>query len=448
MAGFFPHTGGSPQGYTALPVSSFANILSDIVADIGSGVNGWTLYDDQRSGTPLVVPFACTGYVTGLVSANGTTMTNGSSAISQGNNNAMRFARCIAPGVTQISSDQSNWYTINAANANGYQATLDRNYTGTSISPGRAYTKTGGYVVLQCTSQQKTFYVLLARGASYGDLLFVQVYETWNASTHVGANPSTMEIMRGFSSQQSSTSKIQYILWALPDALGLWTSGDPSFSGVADFLYVGNLTPYRVGDTSCLLFACSNMDYSGLNAYYATSITDANNTVGCAEIWKSISSTMWSNSVIQHPCMTTLSPRGYSYLDDFTRTSLDDAARFQYCDVDAYQSAKPSSTGMVGNEGKRGDVKYLKYPIMNPSGLHLASFGPSDDGNTYVMIRCDFPGSVGNNTPPSGDVYNGYSASSFAFASRTNSSTSIGEVILYTYFPVCTFRFFLMPVNL
>src|SRR5512140_331831 len=110
MAGFFPHVGTYQAGYTSLPISTQATILDNIVADIGVGVNNWTLWDDQRSAvTPLVVNANC-----GPINANVTnwdfTFTNGSSAISQ---KYCRFVRDINLGSTQISMDAITWYTIN-----------------------------------------------------------------------------------------------------------------------------------------------------------------------------------------------------------------------------------------------------------------------------------------------------------------------------------------------
>src|SRR5690606_28332629 len=200
MAGFFPHTGGSPSGYTALPTSTFATLLDNIVADIGAGQNGWTLHDDQRSAfTPLILP--CN--VNGLnISGLGLVFTSGASSLAQ--TTYGRFKRNWIPGGgttgTFISLDQSNWYYLSAI-ASQVAATLDRNYVGTTTTTTtghNVYEKSGPYIVLKHTSSQKTFYVMLCRPVSYGAGLRVQVFEDWNTSTHTGTNGGPQEEMRCF----------------------------------------------------------------------------------------------------------------------------------------------------------------------------------------------------------------------------------------------------------
>jgi len=457
MGGFFAHTGGSPSGYTALPVTTFDTLLDAIVTDVGAGQNGWTLYDDQRSAfTPLVLP--CN--VNGLnITNQGIVFTNGSSAISQ--NTYGRFRRNWVPGIsgTYISVDQTNWYYCSAI-ASQTAATLDRNYTGTTTSAATGhniYEKSGPYIVLKHTSSQRTFYVMLCRPVSYGAGLRVQVFETWNAGTHVGTNGGPQEEMRCFEdgNGRSGATVLQYLLFLLPDAFGLWLGGAASEPGVtmSDFFYTGNLNPLRVGDDTCLIQACTSQDLSGIkvDATPAYSVATANNRIGGAAMFRNIAGTVWVDPRAVASWTGSneyaIVPRGFSYQFGIDRTNLDDGAKFQFCEMDAYWTG-PTGSGFDKNEGKRGELRYVKVPVMNPSGLHFASLGPADDGNTYVLF-----GTSGPNTqsaaPTSyvGDVvYNTATFSGFAWSLRNG---TLGQVSVSGSLNVLfTTRWFMMPINL
>ena len=456
MAGFFPHTGGAPAGYSALPVSTFATILDDLVADIGAGQNGWTLFDDQRVGfTPLILP--CN--VCGLnLSGQGLVFTNGAATLGQVSYGRFRRNWITGGGTTGsfISVDQVNWYYL-AAIATQVAATLDRNFTGTTTTTAtghNVYEKSGPYIVLKCTSSQKTFYVLLCRPMSYGIGLRVQVFETWNAGTHTGTNPGPQEEMRCFEDGQgrSGATKLQYLFFPLPDVLGLWLRGAPSEGGVvnADFFYCGNLTPLRVGDTTCLISACTNQDLSGISVYPNIAY-NATGRVGGASMFRNIAGVTWVDprAVASYLDDSSYSivPRGSSYHWGIDRTNLDDSAKFQFCELDAY-FAGSSGNGFTQNEGKRGELKYIKVPVMNPSGMGLASLGPADDGNTYILFR-----SSGSPTIPAlpttynwDGIYNVIVGGGFCWGQRNG---SLGEV----YFAANNYILFntlwmMMPINL
>src|SRR5512140_191782 len=114
MAGFFPHTGIINGGYTALAPSSYTNILSDIVTDIGAGVNGWTVFDDQRApggGATSIYVAHQRGFASGGYTSATFTFTNASATVV---GYMMPTFREVIVGTTQISLDQTNWYTISA----------------------------------------------------------------------------------------------------------------------------------------------------------------------------------------------------------------------------------------------------------------------------------------------------------------------------------------------
>lgn len=459
MAGFFPHTGGSPSGYTALPATTYATILDDIVADLNSqagNVNGWTLHDDQRTGfTPLVLP--CN--VSGLnIINNGIIFTNGSAAISQTTNG--RFRRNWISGIsgTYISPNQVDWYYCSAI-ASQVAATLDRNYVGTTLTTTTGhniYERSGPYIVLKHTSSQKTFYVLICRPVSYGISLRVQVFESWNSVTHVGTNGGPQEELRALvdpTGIATSSSLLRYLLFLLPDAIGLWVSGDPALAGdQSDFFYAGNLNPMRVGDNTCLIQACSNQDLSGIEVFCTPQFdaAAAGNLVGGASMFKNIAGSMWNDpraaASYNVACNYVVAPRGLGYMWGFDRTNLDDSAKFQFIEMDAYYSAG-TSAGFSKNEGKRGELRYVKCPVMNPTGMNLASLGPADDGNTYILF-----GVTGANTASAvittlgGEGnYSNAQESGFAFSYRTGTTGAL-YAVTSTSFAMCQ-RWFMMPIN-
>jgi hypothetical protein len=448
VAGFFPHTGGSPSGYTALPQTTYATILDDIVADVTAqaGTNGWSVFDDQRSGyTPLVLP--CN--VAGLNWSQGITFTNGSQTISYGTYG--RFKRSWLVGSAQVSTDQANWYTINAL-TNQTSGTLDRNFTGTGGAFHQAYEKSGPYIVLKCTSSQKTFYVLLARPVSIGISLRIQIFETWNASTHVGSNGGPMEELRAWEDGTGGTTALplQYMLFLLPDVFGLWC-GSPGAGGQSDFFYAGNLNPLRVGDGTCLLQACSNQDLSGIYPSLSPAYNSGGSAIGGASVFRNLAGALWvpptTNGSYALSNNYIIYPRGFYYAFGVDRTNLDDAAKFQFCEMDAYWGGA-SGAGFDKNEGKRGQLRYLMCPVMNPSGLHLASLGPADDGNVYVLFRTTYPQQVQSGIASYSTqdaIYNAAAASGFAFSSRTG---NLGEVYANNSTTGAFTRWFMMPTNL
>src|ERR1700745_1875196 len=121
MGGFYPHTGMITQGYTTLPCTTFDTALTDIVTDLGSGVNGWTLYDDQRGVIGSNLWAWCGGfnssyqyqtqkyfwYLTNGSANCGWGYTYGTGPYGDGARANWDFG---LSGLTQVSWDNTNWY--------------------------------------------------------------------------------------------------------------------------------------------------------------------------------------------------------------------------------------------------------------------------------------------------------------------------------------------------
>jgi hypothetical protein len=474
MAGFFPHTGGAPVGYTALPQTTFNGFLDSIVNDLGAGVNGWSLWDDQRvSGStyPLIG-------LAGLIDGNFMSSSNCSFTIPNASSNVSIVRNDYgaspqnhwAPGSASISVDQTNWYTPNSYTLSSFTWTvvLDRNYTGATLTSKRdpIYEKFTSYIVLKCTSTQKTFYVSVARTNGYGSLCRIRIWETWNNSTHVGTNPSNEEVIRAYHNQQYPTTPIQYIAWFLPDVFALYAGAgawnpilspapagnDGNYTSFTDFAYVGNLdtTGLRVSDGDALLWACSNQALSGYGAAFNAAYNTANVTWGGAQILRTLQGNVW-----MHPMYinnnsatngTSIFPRGLSYIWVADKTALDLGARMQFCEFDAYVLGAGSS-GNATSEGKRGTLRYIKCPAMNPSGLGFSTFGPADDGNTYMLVgasRATYMGAPKVNGVKETGQGN-HTWSGFSFSSKF-ALTVLGEIYSDNT-SVFTHRHFLMPIN-
>ena len=508
MPGFFPHTGLQTSAYTPLPKTTGDNLLNDIVADIGAGVNGWTLWDDQRTNLtdlyyPPVINFGIdrSTYLSGYGQYVYYAFVNGNSTGTCYMNNTeaaydwYRAVRSFAPSGSsgnvsgsQITLDGTNFYTIVNVYPGSGQATdnpkiyLDRNFAQGSVNVAAIRAKIWGYIVLKCTSAQKTFYVKLTRPASNADGLMVRAFETWDNVAHSGTVGGPSEILRTHNTNVGvkSTDALRYVLWLLPDVFGLYMGGDPyngnPASKISDFIYIGNLTPYRAGDTDCLIQCCTNNEYSGLAAMagstYAPGVAVCLRGLNPSNTWAdpTVSGNppavgyLNTGGVYYVPrytggCMYQISPKGVPYYQNPWRAAYDNYGRFQICELGVF-SAEQCSNGSgnpLGNEGKRGDMKHVKLPLFNPSGFNLVQFGPADDGNTYLIIRADFPyGSVtagynyginyppvtpgGSNVGPNVGVWSGWAHGTKTYVS--------GEITDGGGSMICVPNYFLMPTNL
>ena len=158
-------------------------------------------------------------------------------------------------------------------------------------------------------------------------------------------------------------------------------------------------------------------------------------------------------------------PRGRSYLECAGVPNIGPSNKFSVLDCDIYQVGWNDSDNfnlgmMLSSGNKRGLVRYLKVPAFNPSGLHLTTFGPSEDGYSYIMIRCGFPWDGRASTALDGattaiyqwDVGNTYPApSSFARSSGPFGGTLTytdpdSEYTVYSAGLVWMYRFLMMPI--
>lgn len=487
MAGFFPHMNGNPTEFVALPETTYSGVLDSIVADVGVGINGWTLYDDMRvSGVNF--PIAAYGNVGGVDSvtavawgafSSGSALPLTASYWSPSAGNSIGADQY--PGRTQISVDKVNWYTIadRARYIGGrWTFSLDRPYAQSTVSGVPYFVKMTKYIVLKCTSLKKSFYVLLARPDSACDILRVQIFEDWDNVNHVGTNGSNMEIMRGtgypdiaYWDNNWDNQPVKYMLWLLPDVFGLWASFGTAPVGVdvnvyADFCYAGNLdtTGIRDSDPGALVWGCTHMRLSGFGVLYgqlwnqAMTANSMNGNVGGLRCLRTLQGEYWSmplpgtgsrpngwNVSNQY----ALSPRAMTYHHRVDSGLLDLGGRVQFTEFDVYQTGMSAGT-MMFNEGKRGMMRYVKCPVNNPSGCHLVTLGPAEDGNTYIIFRVSPPFRYAMyNSLASGDIEDVSKVSSFAYSAKyTGSSANLGEIYIPSPSDVILFRWFMMPINL
>lgn len=463
MPGFFPHISTNNLGYTSLGNVTFSATLASIVADVGvSGVNGWTVHDDQRETTTNLIPTM----VGGAQKAAGTyflTFTNNRVGFNGASNQTEFYAQFLAHSGsgTQITTDLgSNYYTVSTF-FNTISATLDRVYAGATTSAHYVYEKPQGYIVLKCTDSQKTFYLKIDRPNTYGHFLRFQTFENWNNTTHSGTTGGPQEVMRAYDDGRYKTaqSKVSYIMWLLPGAFAMWGGGDPSEASTLptvttynDFFYVGNLTPFRAGDTNCLYQASSNTMLSGLWVQYNSVGTSYDSNGGAAVMLRDASgANTWtdltlSGSAATFPTNCIYAPhgRGKWYVQNGIRTNVDLDGRFEICDIEAWPAGPRGA--YQDNETKRGTIKYVKLPVSNPNGMHLVSFGPCDDGNTYIMVRCSYPpgGGVAGPTTENTTVV---TTSGWVQQGGFN-VTSAGELSYTTSPQILLMRFLLMPINI
>ena len=499
MAGFFNHIGGATVGTTPLPETTFSGILDSIVSDIGAGVNGWTLYDDQRvSGTGnFIIANGNVGGIDSGGSAGEAAWTSGSSTppsntnwqASAGNQAQTEFY----PGRSLISFDKTNWYQVTnipaltGASNQFWTFTLNTNYSGTTFTNQQYYVKLQHYIVLQCSSSQKTFYVLLAKPDSTCNILRVQAFETWSTSSHTGTVPSNQEIIRGSDSPETifwnnnwDNQPVKYMLWLLPHAMGIWAgwgSGPTSRTPMYDFAYIGNLDltglPTSGTDTNALVFGCSNQQLSGFGINFSQNIATgyaANSMgglMGGMRCLRTLNSESWAPPISStsrpngwHPANQYAPyPRGMSYMQRLDATGPDIGGRVQFTELDVYQMGGGSTSttgtnytpgsGTGYTEGKRGMMRYVRVPVNNPSGLHLSTVGPGDDGNTYIMFRTFY----GQATSASGNSYTFYDggneAKLTAFAwGRKATTTNPSDIQTGSASSIRWIRWFMMPTNL
>lgn len=438
MAGFFPHVGlTSVGGYTPLPVTSVTGILDSIVTDIGAGVNGWTVFDDQRT-TGVTYPWAVyvwhNGAYTNSVSTvnNCFTFTNGSNQAWCSADVGYNWAASITSGEVQctgvvpvanqppISVDGTNWYRA-AYTTWAYpriSATLDRNFAQASTFTANLSMRLEKYIVLKCTSTTKTFYVSIGQvpGTTF---LYVQPWEFWNNTTHAGTGGGQIEVCRGgywdnryaVYPTYTASVEVQYVMCLYPEAMFFWIHEENNYppnygptAEVATAFYVGNLdtTGIKSSDPDALWFGCSDTSNSGIRCTGGVDHATQWTQWGSSQCLRTSNGAIWQQFNTYHAWapkdnMYMFTPRGRPYTKALdSNINISNQGYFNILDVDIYQvgmnDADSTALGAQWcSEGRRGKVRYLKVPAFNPSGMHLATFGPSQDGYTYMMIMCSYP---------------------------------------------------------
>ena len=485
---FFGHFGNQYSGYTALSASSFGALLNDIAADVGNAVssgtaNGWSLWDDQRyNSSALIVSVPGCGGLNLNSSYSTFGVTSASLSMTVGNNgtNNSISAQFITggPGTgTMLTFNTgTTFYNIGTTGTQVYNVALDRPYAQVTSLSNHPQERVEGYIVLKCSSSMKSFYVGLFRPHSYGHTLHTQIFETWDNSTHSGTNPGPQEFMRAYQNGmvKNSGTSVRYGLWLLPDSFAVWTGGNPYTESIqsqslpytdnniySDFFYCGNLIPFRQNDTNgCIIQACSCQNLSGLGV-----VAGASTTYGIwhggAPMMRTVDGTVWNDIFSNGPTditkqyssfpaknVYTIWPRSRTYLHFPYVSILDEQARMQICDIEVYQGG--GFTQYQAWEGKRGDIRYLKYPMYNPSTFEFQSF-TANDGNTYVIVKSSYNQMFDNSAQVYLDAQlaiGNRQGSGFSFASPLNTTTTAGDIIYGVNQTGFLPRYFLLPINI
>lgn len=426
MPGFYAHVPASYGAYTALPMVAGTGILDSIVNDIGAGVNGWTVYDDQRSagtGTTMIVNVMNAGMYQNSIN----TISNSYTAIS-GNGIAVgdtsvgyNWAYSIsgqASAPTDISWDGTNWYTAyySAWPTNKVTATLDRNFAQATSFTNKLKTRCRSYIVLQCSSSIKTFYVQLGlkTGNPGGPLLYTQPYETWVTATHTGTVPGQLECLWAYwAGVVANDVQVQYVLALYSEAMFLWVNGATTAYGqnttMPTSMYVGNLdtTPFRSGTDSGALWAgWSCTAYSGLTVSKGHPYNQGWQQWGNGMCLRTRGGSPWVPVTDYHVPQPNVHvtpfvyyqfvPRGRTYLEFTPGSSINTSGKALLSTVDIYAGgiSGPVTTYFATNnegpptyEGVRGELRYLKVPVTSPAGQHMRTWGPMQDGRSYIILR-------------------------------------------------------------
>lgn len=477
------HVPGTFDKFTNLGAVTFNTVLDSIIADVAAAIaagtaNGWTLHDDQRTlaghGGIYAIPVCYAGFAGGG-SGYGFAISAGATAINANANPSTRLLAHWKPGLTEIntSSGFPNWtpsgtWGVVSAVGSASAATLAVAWPNGAVttpaagSNGRCLVeKAAGYVVLRCESTQKVFFVQIIRPRSYGDALRCRVWETWDAATHTGTNPSNMEILRAYNAQTADgTGAVKYVLFLLPDTFVLYAGrGDDNLTtNYADLFYAGNLISSRVGDTNALVVACTNQELTAWGPDGSSGVAVVNGCDGGAQIlrdyagtrvWRGCDNTTY-DMLDQAEVIVSIRPRASSYLDAPNRRLLDtnQRCRMVALDVRAVPPRAWTETNLV--DDRRGEIRHIRVPAGNPSWTFLQTFGPSsDDGKTYIMLRCAYANvRTTADTQTSMDVgATAVSVSGFCFRPAGAAGTR-DEIAVNSISGVLQMRWFMLPIDL
>ena len=489
MAGFYPHVGTdvAGAGFTALPTTSSYSLLESIVSDInlaGGTINGWTVYDNMiDSGASYPAGFYAfnNGRLTNATNSSITswTFTSGSNKMvsdyrySYNPYNTLSYpwdTGTLPNSASYISVDGTNWYRAVASTwAVMMTATLDRNYAGATTFTRDLQVRCTKYIVLRCTNTTRTFYVMIAQ-ISETAIYFVRIYESWNSTTHTGANFSNTEMIRpniwNYGYLQGAASKraqMQYVLCLYSNAMVLWTSAvDYPYP---QMIYVGNLDTSGVKsfDEDALWFGSTDTSYSGLLAGRGTLTFYGQPNVyfGSSQCIRSWAGTNWAgcntyNEGIGGEVLCQVVPRGRTYINNFVSPSLSNKSRIEMCDIDVYNAGANNDNYnpamALAADTRRGMIRYVKIPVTNPANMNLATTGPSQDGNQYMMLKVNKP-ITGAGT---GIVDGGAASFMTQDSAATNVASSFCQVsgldgqfadIKVTTSNISLFRYFLVPIQ-
>jgi hypothetical protein len=316
-----------------------------------------------------------------------------------------------------ISFDGTNWYTAYYSSwpNDMVTATLDRNFAQASTATNKLKLRCKSYIVLQCSSSQKTFYVQigLKAGNFGGPMLYTQPYESWSLGSHTGTTPGQMECLWAYPAPTADNGKVRYILCLYPEAIFLHLDGVQTTFGVnqclANSMYVGNLdtSVFRTGsDPNALWAGWSNTSFSGVTLSRGETYNVGWSFWGNGMCLRTRGGSAWvpvtdyhvptPNVHISPFAYCQFIPRMRTYAEFETGATVTTSGKTLLSTIDIYQGGAtgPPSTyfatnneGPCSQEGARGELRYLKVPVTNPSGQHLKTWGPMQDGKTYIIIR-------------------------------------------------------------
>ena len=480
---FKGHLGIFYSGTGSLPPSTFHTFLDDIVADVSGAIasgtsNGWSVYDDQRNLSSTMIcswlrcaqPSSINGYTPGIIMTSAsqqiTCAASVASTLLEELGGFTNFGIQIGSG-TLAGGPPVVWYDIIGV-ATNFSASIAVPYTGTTAAKSVWMQCTGsntghryGYVILKCSASDgmSDLYVQIMRPPSYAEVCYAQAFASWNSATHSGSSPGPMDAIRGYASQHLSSSAVIYALGLFSGALTLWANGYPLTDFNGDLLYYGSIDPTHgpILDPSASVWACTHQVKSAFTAESRSTIVTTNLPTGGATSLIGVGGIVWTRTSQPYTNTIELCPRGKFYLDALSNTQLDKASNFQMVGIDVY-NGRQSSFGS-DNALRRGGLRYLRYPVSWPSGMHMQRIFPADDGNDYLILRVQYTGYVAsqNSTQTgwasldSGAPVNVAMASGYCLLGTTLSTTeSIGEFVFVTSGAAAKRqpRFFCIPTNI
>lgn len=432
---FFAHLGnnytyGQPTGsigYVVYPTPTVTGVLDTIVADLSAATssgtnNGWSLFDDLRTGSFTgVLPLVNTwSGIVGEYNSIAWTFTTNSITSTAYYTYGRRYEYSISAisGVnTTCSADLVNWVGMYAYGTVGNYTTgvMDRPWPGATVTTPNIYQRVEQWIVLKHTGGQKTFYILMGVPTNRwgGPTLYMMPMEAWDTGTRLPDNgrpqAPPMETTHYYDSSypptSGSTMRTQMMVWFLTDAFAIWTGGMVSYRvpTMASFTYVGSLdtSEVRSVDTDALCFIPGQTWYSGLNAASAAQVQ--NNAAaddqggGAIQCLRNLNGDPWITPVGQkmtstyHKNTYQVWPRARPYSWCIDANVIESDGRLVYTEFDVYHGSSNTGAGLYERwgsavEGRRGKLRYVRCPLNNPNHQEFNTVSGSD-GRTYMYFR-------------------------------------------------------------